>query len=481
MTAAPATASDDSKNLGTENLPRAFGRYLLFDMIGSGGMANIYLARMGNSLGGYRLCVIKEIRDTFDHDPAFMEMLTAEAKLAGRLNHANIVQVFDLGREGGRLFLAMDYVEGFDLHQLLRRLSKGRIPLPAEFAFSVVIETLRALDYAHRARDDEGSPLGIVHRDVSPSNVLISFEGEVKLCDFGIARASTETADEETIAATRVAGKAAYMAPEHARGDDLDARADVFSAGILLWELCAGRRLYKGKGLEVLEMAKAADIPALPERGIPNQAALQEILSKALSPDRNDRFTTANDFLEALEDFAIEQSLRASPLRFGSFLSDHFADEIVGVRRERELAADQIEMDEAGSFGPASAPPGSITHEPVSVPRQPDISPSLAAEPAPLAPPIDSSASMVSDAPVMSAPVDEVSLPSAPKVPAPPAQPVPPAPPRSSSVLQPPPRGLLAPPAQAPEEGGDTMFYAGLGVASLVVAAVAYLLVSNVL
>lgn len=465
MTAAPATASNDSKNLAAENLPRAFGRYLLFDMIGRGGMADIYLARMGNSLGGHRLCVIKEIRDTFDHDPAFMEMLTAEAKLAGRLNHANIVQVFDLGREGGRLFLAMDYVEGFDLHQLLRRLSKGRIPLPAEFAFSIVIETLRALDYAHRARDDEGTPLGIVHRDVSPSNVLISFEGEVKLCDFGIARATTESADEETIAATRVAGKAAYMAPEHAHGSELDSRADIFAAGILLWELCAGRRLYKGKGREVLEMAKAADIPALPERGIPNQAALQKILDKALSADRADRYKTAAEFLEVLEDFALDEGLRASPLRFGSFLSDHFAEEIVGVRRERELAADQIEMEKAESFGPASAPPGSMAPEPVNVPALPELSPDLSP------PDLSSEVSPEVSPPELNTPAFSAPEPNAPL-----------SPPKTSS-----PERAPAPPipsASAPdarEGGGDTMFYAGLTLASLVVAIVAYLLVSNLL
>ena len=471
MTAAPATAPNDSPNLVAENLPRAFGRYLLFDMIGRGGMANIYLARMGNSLGGHRLCVIKEIRDTFDHDPAFMEMLTAEAKLAGRLNHANIVQVFDLGREGGRLFLAMDYVEGFDLHQLLRRLSQGRIALPAEFAFSIVIETLRALDYAHRARDDEGAPLGIVHRDVSPSNVLISFEGEVKLCDFGIARATTESADEETIAATRVAGKAAYMAPEHARGDDLDARADVFAAGILLWELCAGRRLYKGQGREVLDMAKAADIPELPERGIPNQAALQAILRKALSADRNDRFATAAEFLEALEDFAIEQSLRASPLRFGSFLSDHFADAIVGVRRERERAASQIEMDEAASFGPASAPPGSLTPEPVSVPIPPSASlPDFG----------------LADGADVLAPFDmQVAAPSASPRPSPAAPAYLASSPAAKPALEPAPEPLslhvpnLA--AEDPKESSNTLFYVGLFVVSLLVAGVAYLLVSNLL
>ncbi|MEM9073933.1 MAG: serine/threonine-protein kinase, partial [Myxococcota bacterium] len=166
----------------TAGLPRAFGRYVLFDHIGRGGMADIYLARLRNSLGGARNVVVKQILESLSDDPGFSEMLTAEAKLAAQLNHANVVQVFDLGRENGRLFLAMDYVEGFDLRQMLGRLTRAKIGLPAEFAILILRDVLRALDYAHRARGSEGERLGIVHRDVSPSNVLISFEGEVKLC-----------------------------------------------------------------------------------------------------------------------------------------------------------------------------------------------------------------------------------------------------------------------------------------------------------
>lgn len=320
-------------------MPRVFGRYVLFDRIGRGGMANIFLARADTSLGGSRLCVVKQILTELGRDSNFERALIAEAKLAARLTHANVVQVFDLGRESDRLFIAMEYVEGFDLNQFLRALSKAQLALPAEFALFVIREVLRALDYAHRVKDDQGRLLGLVHRDVSPSNVLISFEGEVKLCDFGIARAMSAHDEESEIVVPRVVGKSAYMAPEHARGEPIDARADVFAAGILLWELCAGRRLYRGSEDEMLAQAKQAEVPELPERGLPESAKLQAVLNRALARYRDDRFQSAAEFLRALEDYAVQAKLMASQLRFGSIVSGNFAQEIVELRRAREVAA----------------------------------------------------------------------------------------------------------------------------------------------
>jgi len=352
--------ADDSARVGT--LPREVSRYVLFDHIGRGGMADIFLARMRNSLGGSRLCVIKEILPRLSRDERFAEMLTREAKLAAKLSHANVVQVFDLGRDEGaedRLFIAMEYVEGFDLNQLLRQLSKHKVGLPAEYALLIVRDALKGLDYAHRARDDEGEKLGLVHRDVSPSNVLISFEGEVKLCDFGIARAlAAEDLDGGAVATARVAGKSAYMSPEHARGEDLDARADVFAAGILLWELCAGRRLYKGTEEQMLALARAGEVPPLPDRGLPDQPMLQRVLDRALTPERADRFENAKAMLDALEEYAMANRLMASPLRFASFLTDRFAKEIVAMRRAHEKGAETLdEGADFASFGPSSAPP----------------------------------------------------------------------------------------------------------------------------
>lgn len=371
-----------------EALPRTFGRYLLFDHIGRGGMADIYLASARTGLGGERLVVVKEILPELSGDGGFARMLRAEAKLAAHLNHANVVQVIDLGRQDDRLYIAMEYVEGFDLNQLLRRLSEARIPLPAEFALFIVRETLRALDYAHRVRTADGRPMEIVHRDVSPSNVLISFEGEVKLCDFGIARAygtgdGAGAPDDDRVARARVAGKSAYMAPEHARGEEIDARADLFAAGILLWELCAGRRLYKGTEEEMLAQAREGRVPPLPDRGLPNQADLQAVLDRAFEVDRRRRWQSAADFLAALEDYAMGAGLMASQIRFGEFLTEHFADEIVHVRRARELSAKGL-LEPREQPEPIAAEDGSRirarSDRSRSEPRAPDAKPEPTSE-----------------------------------------------------------------------------------------------------
>lgn len=348
---AASSAADDP-------LPRRFGRYELFDRIGQGGMATIYLARVDNELGAERLVVVKKIHDALSRDPTFSAQFVDEAKLCAGLRHANIAQVVDLGRAPadagpGVLFMAMEYVEGFDLQQLLRNLARSRIPLPPEFVFHIVREVLAALDFAHRATGPSGAPLGIVHRDVSPSNVLLSFEGEVKLCDFGIARAYGRV-DEMGVSGAdspdgpgselgaRVVGKSAYMSPEHARGEALDGRADVFAAGILLWEMCAGRRLYKGTEAEMLELARRAEIPRLPERGLPGHDALQALLDGALAPDREARLPSAKAMLEALDGYLATFRIVPSQLRFASFLTDHFGEQVLAERRARELATKAV-------------------------------------------------------------------------------------------------------------------------------------------
>jgi serine/threonine-protein kinase len=319
----------------------------MFDFIGKGGMAEIFLARQKTELGATRLCVVKQILPGLAGDPQFSDMLVHEAKLAARLNHANVVQVFDLGRADERLFIAMEYVEGFDLNDLLRRCSKSKVPMPFELGVHVVREALRGLDYAHRRMDDEGHPLGIVHRDVSPSNLLVSFDGEVKVCDFGIAHAndvvSTRGSQHEIDEAIR--GKAGYMSPEHANGQPLDARSDVYAAGIVLWELAAGRRMYRtGEGRDgLLEQARKAEVPPLPASGLPEAERLQAIVTKALARDREGRYPSAAAMLRDLEGYAATARLMTSPLQLGDWLERTFGEAIVEKRRARERAAAALE------------------------------------------------------------------------------------------------------------------------------------------
>jgi eukaryotic-like serine/threonine-protein kinase len=329
----------------SRQLPRKFGPYLCFDQIGKGGMAEIFLAREKTEFAS-RLCVVKEIIPAYSSHARFSEMLVREAKLAARLDHANIIKVFDLGRADGELYIAMEYLEGFDLGDLLRRCTKAKVAMPFEFALGIVTSVLRALDYAHRRTDDAGQPLGIVHCDVSPSNVLVSFEGEVKLCDFGIARANKLVGVESkgSDASQALQGKAGYMSPEQARSEPIDARSDVFAAGILLWELVSGRRLYRQDvPSTLLEQARAAVIPPPPPRGFPHEGQLHAIVLRALAKERDGRYGSAAAMLREVEEYMAANNLAASALKLGSWLDTSFGSEIVTRRRMRQRAAEALE------------------------------------------------------------------------------------------------------------------------------------------
>ena len=344
----------------TARLPRSFGRYTLFDFIGRGGMAEIYLARQKTDFSGARLCVVKQILPELAGDPRFSEMLVHEAKLAARLSHANVVQVYDLGREDERLFIAMEYVEGFDLNELLRRCARQHVALPFELGVHVIREALRGLDYAHRRTSDDGEPLGLVHRDVSPSNLLLSFHGEVKLCDFGIARANEllKSVNAEGLGEA-LKGKAGYMSPEHARGESLDARSDVFAAGIVLWELAAGRRMHRAAETaeDSLEIARRGEVPVLPQTALPEEEQLRAILGKALSADRDGRYASAAAMLREVDDYASAAQLLTSPLQLGEWLERTFGEEIVGRRRSRERVVSALERGPLVQMEPIAVPP----------------------------------------------------------------------------------------------------------------------------
>ena len=322
----------------TPELPARFGQFYLFDRIGRGGMAEIFLSKTFTALGTERLCVIKRILPQLNADEHFCEMLIQEAKLASRLSHANVVQTYDLGKIEGQYYIAMEYVEGVDLNQLLGLLARARIALPLQFALYVIAETLRGLDYAHRLADADGRGLEIIHRDVSPTNVLISTEGEVKLCDFGIARATQMGADTpDSIDEYHLKGKVAYMSPEQVHGRDLDQRADLFAAGILLWELLSGRRLYKTKDEdETLRRAREVEVPPLADRGFPEFEMLDAVVRKALAPDPIHRFQSGGEFIRALEDYMHVAGMIVSQLRFADFLMENFGEDLLTQRRERE-------------------------------------------------------------------------------------------------------------------------------------------------
>ena len=352
-------------------LPHRFGRYTLVDHVGRGGMADIYLASEETGFGGRRRVIIKEVLRDLADDARYADLLVAEAKLAARLGHANVVKVEDLGRtaDEGALYIAMEYVEGFDLRELLRACARRKVSLPIDFSVLVVTEALRGLDYAHRA--------GVVHRDVSPSNVLLSFEGEVKLCDFGIARAAEVAAAPNPALDEAIQGKAGYMSPEQAWGEPVDGRSDVFAAGVILWELLAGRRLYRAReGEALLDVARRAEIPALPLRDLPDERRLHGVVHKALSREASDRYASAAAMRRDLEAWAVAARMGASSLKLGEWLVEHFGADVLGARRLRERAAQALALGPAMTLTvttpapPAAEPVETTAPTPLVRPRR---------------------------------------------------------------------------------------------------------------
>jgi serine/threonine-protein kinase len=379
MTAAASPRALALDSIG-DSLPRQCGPYTLFEPLGRGGMAELFLARAETELGATRLAAVKLILPSFADDPKLAEMLVHEAKLAAGLSHRHIVNVLDLGSDRGRLYIAMEYVEGLDLNALLRLCAERGEGLPAEHALGMIVDVLEGLDYAHRFKTEDGTPLGIVHRDVSPSNVLISYEGEVKLCDFGIAHAN----DLVVGASDALKGKAGYMSPEHARGELLDARADVFAAGIILWELLAGRRLYRARAdMPLLEQAQRAEIPPLPDKRLPKQAELERIVYRALALDRDDRYPTAAAFQRDLEDYLAIVGLLASRLKLGGWMATTFGTGLVEKRRESERALPKSSAPPPRASA-TSRPP--LSSGPVRVRTSPASPASMVIPPAPRVP-----------------------------------------------------------------------------------------------
>lgn len=272
-------------------------------------MAEVFLARTSVAQGLAKDLVIKKIHPAYASTREFVSMFVAEAKIALGLNHPNIVQVFDFGQVGDTFFLAMEYIDGIDVLRLLQETVRQRRQIPLTLCAYIVQEMAKGLDYAHRKADEFGEPLGIVHRDVSPQNVLVSWDGAVKIVDFGIARARGVD-EEEGI----VKGKYSYMAPEQARGQAVDRRADVYSAGVVLYELSCARPLFPGRGKEVLPKVTAGVIPkpSLFNKDIP--PSLERVILKALARDPGERFATARDLQVALGAFQFEQAQIASDL-----------------------------------------------------------------------------------------------------------------------------------------------------------------------
>ncbi len=319
--------------------PKQFGKYLLLKKLAVGGMAEIYRAKTYGVDGFEKELVIKRILPHCSADKDFIDMLIQEAKLSVLLSHANIVQVYDLSKVNDDYYIAMELIHGVNLRDIMYRCREIGKPLPTAIAVYIASEICKGLDYAHRKTDQNNQPLNIVHRDVSPQNILLSYEGEVKIVDFGIAKAAMNIS--HTLAGI-LKGKIAYMSPEQAMGKTVDSRTDIFSAGILLYEMLSGQKLFTGESqFEVLKKIRITRVSpdSLPD-SIPEQ--LRPIVVKALAYEVEERYQTAGDMQIDLTKYLYTNHVDFSPRRLAQFIKELFTD---SLRAEQELKAKETAAD----------------------------------------------------------------------------------------------------------------------------------------
>jgi serine/threonine-protein kinase len=282
-------------------MPKAVGRYQILDRLAVGGMAELFKATLTGDHGFEKLVAIKKILPHLATDKSFVEMFIDEARITAQLDHRHIVQVFELGTDADTPYIAMQYVDGLDVLALLRECARAQIRLPPDLAALIARDVLDALDYAHNALDSSGRALGIIHRDISPGNVLLSWRGDVKLTDFGIARAAERRHKTE---AGTLKGKYGYMSPEQVSGSEIDARSDLFSVGILLAEMVMARRLFTSTNdLDILLMVRDARLDRLHKYAAEFPVELRVLTTRALQRRPEDRWQSAAHFRDALDEW----------------------------------------------------------------------------------------------------------------------------------------------------------------------------------
>jgi eukaryotic-like serine/threonine-protein kinase len=320
-------------------LPR-LGRYHLKRKLAQGGMADVFFAEREGDAGVIQPVALKRLRRHLVAEAQFVAMFLDEARLAARLTHQNVAQVIDFGSVEGEYFLAMEYLDGVSLHAALKRAVERRAPVPSDIAVAIMARALDGLHYAHTLTVD-GQPLHIVHRDISLSNIFVTWSGNVKVIDFGIARASNRQQEDTSTGIFK--GKLSYASPEHLAGEVLDARSDVFSAGIVAWELLTGQRLFR-RPTEMATMHAITAEPIPSVRGLRPDlpAGVDQVLARALDRDRSSRFASAQEFRRALE------ALQPPATRVDDWLAGLFSAE------------------ERSSGSPPASPPGPVVAEPVT-------------------------------------------------------------------------------------------------------------------
>jgi len=361
------------------------GAYVLERKLGTGGMAEVFLARRTGPHGFSKRVAIKKILPELARDPQLIQMFCDEARLAASLNHPNIAQVLEFGEQDGELYLVMEHVDGVSCSTLLRAVSERGETIPTGPALVIAHDVLLALGFAHEATDENGLPLGVVHRDVSPSNILVSRIGTVKLIDFGITRSFI--AERRTYPG-ELKGKLRYMSPEQILGADVDARSDLFAAGIVLAEMLAGRALFSGRSdLDILTRISRGELGIVRDGKI--AADLAVVLEKALAHRPGDRFQTAREFAHAIEDVARARSIRLDDstlvpeLHALGVLPSSSGTRPLSRMNDPQLAAFLGVTVQAGRSEAADAAERSAVVRPAKAPLPPSVSRPLVVEAAP--------------------------------------------------------------------------------------------------
>ncbi len=324
-------------------------RYKVAEKVDAGGMAEIFRGYAFSLDGIQKQVAIKRVRPHLATNKKFIKMFIDEARLCMRLNHANITQVFDVGRAQGTYFLVMEFVDGANLRKIMQAAAERGYRIPVEISIHILLDVCKALSHAHEARDEEGTPLNIVHRDVSPPNVLVSKQGEVKITDFGLAKAVTQI---EATDPGVVKGKFSYLSPEAAEGKQVDSRSDIFSCGIMLHELLTGRRLFMGKtDLETVDLVKKCEIspPSALNPDVDNE--LDEIVLRALARDRKRRYQAARDMGDALARYLFSHNLKVTSYDAAQMMRMLFSEEEMDTYPRRVVDIIREEVVNLSSMG----------------------------------------------------------------------------------------------------------------------------------
>jgi serine/threonine-protein kinase len=303
--------------------PTPFGaKYTLVEHIATGGMAEVYRAQYAGIEGFAKELVVKTLREEFAARPEVVEMFLDEARVAATLTHGNVVHTYDLGEIGGEYFIAMELLKGEELVAVLRRSMQVGRPIPMELGIGIIMQSCDGLHYVHSRTDDQGTNLGLVHRDINPTNIHVGYDGACKILDFGIAATRASAVAKKG----QVAGKLSYMAPEQLQGLRIDHRADIFPLGVVLYELCLRKRLFRGQRDEVARRVLEGDIPPPTFVDPDFPPALEAIIMKALEVDPGDRYQNCDHMFRDLEAFLAESGMSWTPRKLSALMAELFGE-----------------------------------------------------------------------------------------------------------------------------------------------------------